>query len=41
MGGVTYNGPVYVVDPDRWAQEQVNKQRDAAAVHGLAGLVNV
>jgi hypothetical protein len=35
LGGVNYNGPVYVVDPEELARKTVQKQCDASAVHGI------
>jgi hypothetical protein len=40
-GGVTYRDcTIYTVDPDEWARKQVDRQRDAAVVHALAGITS-
>lgn len=39
MGGVTYSGTVYVVDPEEFARRTVARQRDAAVAAGLSSIL--
>jgi len=36
---VTYNGPVYVTDPDELSRKQTDRLRDAIAVENLTGVL--